>query len=210
MSYNSNYTNTATRPHYPRYAPASQFNSMSSIVTEEEHKTQIYNQSLDQSSMVNLNSSWVNYKGAWVTTVFLIVCLKMFFSIIPGISPEASWTLTNLSFNFVSLRFFSFLSMVIGSFIMFHWVQGIPFENNQGAYDGLTLWEQIDGGIQFTATRKFLTAVPILLFLLSTHYTHYDFFTFGINFTALVVVLVAKLPLMHRVRVFGINKIDTD
>lgn len=48
---------------------------------------------------------------------------------------------------------------------MFHWVQGIPFENNQGAYDGLTLWEQIDGGVQFTATRKFLTAVPIVLYV---------------------------------------------
>ncbi|OBZ86662.1 hypothetical protein A0J61_05288, partial [Choanephora cucurbitarum] len=85
---------------------------------------------------------------------------------------------------------------------------GIPFENNQGAYDGLTLWEQIDGGVQFTATRKFLTAVPIVLFLLSTHYTHYDVFLFGINFTALLVVLVAKLPVMHRVRIFGINKLD--
>lgn len=45
-------------------------------------------------------------------------------------------------------------------------------------------------------------------FLLSTHYTHYDVFLFGINFTALLVVLIAKLPVMHRVRVFGINKLD--
>lgn len=45
-------------------------------------------------------------------------------------------------------------------------------------------------------------------FLLSTHYTHYDVFLFGINFTALMVVLVAKLPVMHRVRIFGINKLD--
>lgn len=47
-------------------------------------------------------------------------------------------------------------------------------------------------------------------FLLSTHYTHYDVFLFGINFTALLVVLVAKLPIMHRVRVFGIGKVDYD
>ncbi|KAF7730242.1 hypothetical protein EC973_002485 [Apophysomyces ossiformis] len=152
---------------------------------------------LDQSSMPNFNSSWVNYKGAWFTTIFVIVALKALFTVIPFITPEASWTLTNLSFN-------------CGHYIMFHWVQGIPFENNQGAYDGLTLWEQIDGGVQFTATRKFLTAVPIALFLLSTHYTHYDVFLFGINFTALLVVLVAKLPIMHRVRVFGIGKIDYD
>jgi hypothetical protein len=47
-------------------------------------------------------------------------------------------------------------------------------------------------------------------FLLSTHYTHYDAVTFLLNFTSLVVVLVAKLPVMHRVRVFGINKVDFD
>ncbi|CAO3590894.1 unnamed protein product [Absidia cylindrospora] len=147
--------------------------------------------------MPNFNSSWVNYKGAWSTTIFVVIALKTLFTVIPFISPEASWTLTNLSFN-------------LGHYIMFHWVQGIPFENNQGAYDGLTLWEQIDGGVQFTATRKFLTAVPIALFLLSTHYTHYDVFLFGINFTALLIVLVAKLPIMHRVRVFGIGKVDYD
>ncbi|CDH57818.1 protein orm1 [Lichtheimia corymbifera JMRC:FSU:9682] len=162
---------------------------MSSIKEQKAHQT------LDQSSMPNFNSSWVNYKGAWSTTIFVIVLLKTLYSIIPFISPEASWTLTNLTFN-------------IGHYIMFHWVQGIPFENHQGAYDGLTLWEQIDGGVQFTATRKFFTAVPIALFLLSTHYTHYNLLLLAINFAPLMLVLVAKLPVMHRVRVFGINKID--
>lgn len=47
-------------------------------------------------------------------------------------------------------------------------------------------------------------------FLLSTHYTHYDMWTFAINFSVLLVVLVAKLPAMHKVRVFGINKMDED
>jgi hypothetical protein len=47
---------------------------------------------------------------------------------------------------------------------MFHWLQGTPtLDDNQGAYDGLTVWEQIDDGVQFTATRKFLMAVPIIL-----------------------------------------------
>ncbi|KAH6570854.1 hypothetical protein BASA60_007460 [Batrachochytrium salamandrivorans] len=57
---------------------------------------------------------------------------------------------------------------------MFHWISGVPYSINQNEYDGLTLWEQIDGGAQFTPTKKYLTAVPIILFLLSTHYTHYD------------------------------------
>ncbi|KAG5461907.1 MAG: ORMDL family [Olpidium bornovanus] len=95
---------------------------------------------------------------------------------------------------------------MLGSFFMFHWIRGVPFEFNQGAFDDLTLWEQIDHGVQFTPTRKFLTAFPILLFLLSTHYTNYDVPTFMINLTALVVVLIAKLPSMDRVRLFGINE----
>lgn len=145
------------------------------------------------SSFTNPNSDWVNSRGAWITNVFLVVITKLLFSVIPFINNEASWTLTNLSY-------------MLGSFFMFHWIRGVPFEFNQGAWDDLTLWEQIDHGMQFTPTRKFLTAFPIVLFLLSTHYTHYDVPTFVVNLVALVVVLIAKLPSMDRVRLFGINE----
>lgn len=49
---------------------------------------------------------------------------------------------------------------------MFHYVMGTPFESNAGAYDGLTLWEQIDDGAHFTPTKKWLTSLPILLYAL--------------------------------------------
>lgn len=32
-----------------------------------------------------------------------------------------------------------------------------------GAYDELTLWEQIDQGAQYTPAKKWLTSVPIAL-----------------------------------------------
>lgn len=48
---------------------------------------------------------------------------------------------------------------------MFHWVKGVPFDFNSGAYDGLTLWEQIDNGAQFTPAKKYLTALPIGLYV---------------------------------------------
>ena len=32
-----------------------------------------------------------------------------------------------------------------------------------GAYDDLTLWEQIDAGAQYTPAKKWLTSVPIFL-----------------------------------------------
>lgn len=50
---------------------------------------------------------------------------------------------------------------------MFHWVQGIPFEFNAGAYDNLNMWEQIDNGDQYTPTKKFLLTVPIVLYVSS-------------------------------------------
>ncbi len=51
---------------------------------------------------------------------------------------------------------------------MFHWVTGIPFERgvHAGAYDDLTLWEQIDDGAQHTPAKKWLFSVPIVLYVL--------------------------------------------
>lgn len=119
--------------------------------------------------------------GAWTIHLVLIAALKILFDIIPGVSQETSWTLTNISYMF-------------GSFLMFHWVRGVPFEFNAGAYDNLNMWEQIDDGAQYTPAKKFLLSVPIVLFLLSTHYTHYDLTYFTINFLAVLGVVIPKLP----------------
>jgi hypothetical protein len=106
---------------------------------------------------------------------------------------------------------------------MFHWVTGIPFgsELHGGAYDDLTLWEQIDGGAQNTPSKKWLFSVPVGLyvpvlslpfrstrrshdpansecrFLLSTHYTNYNPWLFAINLSALIFTLVPKLPIVR-------------
>jgi ORMDL family len=103
----------------------------------------------------------------------------------PGATQEISWTLTNISYMF-------------GSYLMFHYVRGVPFEFNAGAYDNLNMWEQIDNGDQYTPAKKFLLSVPIILFLLSTHYTHYDLTYFTINFLALMAVVIPKLPWVGR------------
>lgn len=81
-----------------------------------------------------------------------------------------------------------------GSYIMFHYVRGIPFEFNAGAYDNLNMWEQIDNGDQYTPAKKFLLTVPVVLFLMSTHYTHYDLTYFIINCMAVLAVVLPKLP----------------
>jgi hypothetical protein len=155
-----------------------------------EHKS-------DQAALPNLNADWVNAKGkpanlvckkkrltrqgAWLIHPLLILCLKIFFDIMPGMTQELSWTLTNIFY-------------MTGSYIMFHWVRGIPFDFNAGAFDNLNMWEQIDGGDQYTPAKKYLLCVPIILFLISTHYTHYDLTYFVFNLLATLIVVIPKLP----------------
>lgn len=167
----------------------------SSLLYQEPPETA--EQLSDQAALPNLNANWVNAKGAWGIHIVLIACLKILFDIMPGVSQETSWTLTNISYMF-------------GSFLMFHWVRGVPFEFNSGAYDNLNMWEQIDNGAQYTPAKKFLLSVPIVLFLLSTHYTHYDLTYFTINFMAVLAVVIPKLPYSHRTRVGLFSQPDDD
>lgn len=121
--------------------------------------------------------------GAWLIHIIIILLLKIVYDIVPSVTQETSWTLVNITYMF-------------GSYLMFHWVRGIPFEFNAGAYDNLNMWEQIDNEDQYTPAKKFLLAVPICLFLVSTHYTHYDLAYFMINFLATLAVVVPKLPVV--------------
>jgi len=155
----------------------------------EEIKETI-NDALDQGAYTNRNAEWVNSKGAWVMHIVLILIGKLLFDLIPNGSQDISWTLTNIGYMALS-------------FLMFHYVTGIPFdpEMHGGAYDDLTLWEQIDEGAQYTPAKKWLLCVPIGLFLVSTHFTNYNPWMFAINFTSLVLVLIPKLPMLHRQRI---------
>ena len=70
----------------------------------------------------------------------------------------------------------------------------------------MTFWEQIDDGVQFTATRKFFTIVPVVLFLLATNSSDFRRQPLGINLIVVVVLLISKLSSMHKVRIMGINR----
>jgi hypothetical protein len=122
--------------------------------------------------------------GAWAIHIVLIFLGKILFDIMPGMSQETSWTLVNLSY-------------MAGSYLMFHYVRGVPFDFNAGAFDNLNMWEQIDNGDQYTPAKKFLLSVPIVLFLVSTHYTHYDSTYFIVNCLATLAVVVPKLPSVY-------------
>ncbi|KZP02385.1 ORMDL-domain-containing protein [Athelia psychrophila] len=137
-----------------------------------------------------MNANWVNAKGAWAIHWVLIAVGKLILDNIPGMTTQISWTM-------LSLSYFSL------TYLMFHWVTGVPFDSelHGGAYDDLTMWEQIDDGAQYTPAKKWLLSVPIILFLASTHYTNYNPWTFAINLTALILIsIVPKLPALHRQR----------
>ncbi|KAH9989131.1 ORMDL family-domain-containing protein [Russula vinacea] len=154
----------------------------SSSFLKVEHVDSSNEVALDQAAYANNNAEWVNRKGAWMIHVVLVAAGKVIIDVIPGVTQNVSWTAC--------------------SYLMFHWVTGIPFgsELHGGAYDDLTLWEQIDGGAQNTPSKKWLFSVPVGLFLLSTHYTNYNPWLFAINLSALIFVLVPKLPIAHRQR----------
>lgn len=143
---------------------------------------------IDQSLNPNLNADWVHYKGAWVIHIVLIIFLKLLFDSVTALDNDWRWTLTNVTYN-------------IGSYIMFHQVKGTPFEFNSGAYDNLTMWEQVDNGDQYTPTKKFLMMVPIALFLVSTHYTNYNLYLFLVSGASCLCVVVPKMAISHRLRV---------
>ncbi|KAF9236225.1 ORMDL family-domain-containing protein [Melanogaster broomeanus] len=139
---------------------------------------------LDRSAYVNINANWVNAKGAWLIHVVLVFTGKIIIDTIPGMTQQLSWTLVNLIYLALS-------------YLMFHWVTGIPFDNelHAGAYDDLTLWEQIDDGAQYTPSKKWLFSAPILLFLASTHYTNYNPWLFAVNLASLIALaIIPKLP----------------
>lgn len=63
----------------------------------------------------------------------------------------------------------------------------------------------MDSGQQLTRNRKFLAVVPVVLYLIALHTTDYQHPMLSLNTLAVTVLVVAKLPNMHKVRIFGIN-----
>jgi len=157
----------------------------------------------------------------WLTYAIGVTILHLFLLSVPFLSIPMAWTLTNLIHNTVLCdELLSWVRKVRGlakmshfkkklqcNFIFLHVLKGAPWEvQDQGLARRLTHWEQIDYGVQFTRTRKFLTIVPIILFFLVSFYTRYDKAHFVPNFVSMMLVLIPKLPQFHCVRLFGINK----
>jgi len=134
---------------------------------------------------------WINANGAWTFYITLIVLSWLLCSLY--VDSGMAWTYVHLGHGLLS-------------YYLLHWNKGSPIQSDQGKYDKLTFWEQLDDGVQNTRNRKFFTTVPVMLFLLATHGTDYRRQPLGLNLLVVIVLLVAKLPGMHKVRILGIGK----
>ncbi|CAL5356341.1 unnamed protein product [Camellia sinensis] len=165
---------------------------------------------------LNRNTEWFTYPGVWTTYILILFFSWLVVHSVFGCSPGMAWTIVHLCHFLVTYQFF-------------HWKKGTPFAEDQGIYNRLTWWEQIDSGKQLTRNRKFLTVVPVVLgeahekclksictmgvvwdctfmrYLIASHTTDYQHPMLFFNTLAVFVLVVAKFPHMHKVRIFGIN-----
>ncbi|CAA6666875.1 unnamed protein product [Spirodela intermedia] len=141
---------------------------------------------------LNKNTEWFMYPGVW--TIYILILFFAWIAVlsVAACSPGTAWTIVNLFHFGVTYHYF-------------HWKKGTPFAEDQGVYNALTWWEQMDNGKQLTQNRKFLTVVPVILYLIASHTSNYQRPMLFLNSLAAFVLVVAKFPNMHKVRIFGIN-----
>ncbi|KAH0790418.1 ORM1-like protein 3 [Histomonas meleagridis] len=142
-------------------------------------------------TILNKNVSFIDNPLSWVFYVSLFIIMRVVLAGF-GISSKIAWTIVNWTHG-------------LTTFFLFHWIKGSPFVDDHGQYSQMTFWEQIDDQIQYTRARKFLTIMPIILFLVSADSAGWDLAYFWINLLCCAILLIAKLPIMHKVRIFGIN-----
>lgn len=140
---------------------------------------------------INRNTNWLNSKGAWAWYFGLILTTWAIISAF--VDPGLAWTYVHLLHGCVT-------------YYCLHWSKGSPIQEDQGVYDDLTFWEQLDNEQYSTATRKMFAVTPVVLFFLASHSSDYRKQPLALNLIAVAVLLVAKFPQMHKVRILGINR----
>ena len=139
----------------------------------------------------NKNVNWISLPYA-LSSYTLFVVIFWFVLHARGFEPRDCWSFTNVFHG-------------LTTFVILHWVKGNPDTNSQGQYNGLTLWEQIDAGVAWTWAKKYFMLVPTIITLVACKVAEYDPVYVVMNCAIFLICILAKIPQMHRVRVFGIN-----
>lgn len=142
--------------------------------------------------IVNKNVSWLDSPAVWVCYLCGVILLWLAIS--------AVLTDTGLAWTYVHL-----IHGVL-TYYLLHWCKGSPNPEDLGKYNSLTIWEQLDNEAYGTLNRKVFTIVPVVVFILATHGADFRKQPLGLNLAVVLVLLAAKLPALHKVRFFGINK----
>ncbi|KAL9254527.1 hypothetical protein AKJ16_DCAP01355 [Drosera capensis] len=136
------------------------------------------------SADLNRNTEWFTYPGVWTTYILFLFFSWLVVLSVSGCTPGMGWTVVNLG----------------------HFAKGTPFAEDQGIYNRLTWWEQIDNGKQLTRNRKFLTVVPVVLYLIASHTTDYQHPMLFFNTLVVLILVVAKFPHMHKFQQLGVRE----
>ncbi|OQS00160.1 hypothetical protein THRCLA_06180 [Thraustotheca clavata] len=141
---------------------------------------------------LNKNVNWMDSPG--FAAFYAITLLFIYVAVQTVVPLNWSWTGVNIVHGVVS-------------FVIMHWIKGSPEDgpNDSGLYRELTFYEQIDDGRPWTWVKKFLILVPTALLLLASVSSNYDTKQLFINCPIWIVLILAKLPELHGVRLFGIN-----
>ena len=176
----------------------------------------------NEAGKANLNTQWVHFRLAhisYVIAIFVVwftlqsmTCLWSIEGTCVGlIKKNECWTITNVIHG-------------IFSFAILHWVKGSPDEETQGVYNNLTLYEQIQYGKPWTKTKKFLMFVPTFLAYRGCHESkfgieelqlngqkaiQFQLYPIIVNCGIFLIMIIAKIPEMHKVRIFGVNSSPT-
>jgi hypothetical protein len=150
---------------------------------------------VDEELDLNVHTEWIHRKRFWAAYLILIYSLRAAL-VTANMSTANAWT----TVVFVHAGI---------TFILFHWVKGNPLDDwvgNQGKYNSYTFWEQIQVGRSYTPTKKFLTILPIALFFICAYHLENEPFLLFLNGVITSILVIAKLPAMHKVRIMDINK----
>jgi len=140
----------------------------------------------------NKNVEWMKEPSAWV---FYPLALATAVVIMNVVTP---WSLATC------LGIVHLLHGIV-TFALLHWVKGSPDFYDQGNFNGLTFWEQVDAGEPWTATKKYLMLVPTVLLLATLLASNYSRQYLIIHVPVWVALMIGKLPQMQGVRILGIN-----
>ncbi len=141
----------------------------------------------------NRNVEWMDSRF-WVFYTVLYFAARFTLMMVPIVKQELAWTTVHI------------IAAVV-TYFCFHWLKGSPYtaDDEDGEYNSLTFWEQIDHGVQYTPNRKFLTIFPVIIYILACYDVLWDPTWTYINTLFLLVCIVPKAGFSHRLRVAGIN-----